>query len=320
MPLAFANLRASAKNNLKQARNPGYVVLLHTGVILLVSMLLTVADYFLNRQISTTGGLSGLGARSVLATIQSLLRLTQAVMLPFWQIGYVYYTVQVVRGQSTGIPDLLEGFRRFFHVLRLKALMAGIAMALIFVSAYLSSFLFLLTPWAMPLMQKMESLAESTMDPNVLLESISAMTAEVMIPILVIFLLCFLTGSILVFFRLRMAELWLMDHPNSGALEALRNSRQMLRGNCKALLRIDLSFWWFYLLEALLTIICYGDVILGVMGIEMTVDAFGSFFLFFGIYLSLQLALYWWKRNEVSVTYAQAYLELLPSELPTETE
>ena len=318
MLLEPSALRTAATGSLERAEKPGRVILIHTGAILLISLLLTAADFLLNRQISTTGGLSGMGMRSILTTIQSMLRLTQAVLLPFWQIGYTYYTLQVAQGKPAGISDLTEGFRRFGPVLRLKMLIAGMAVLLIFASTYVSSMLFMLTPWAAPMMQRMEELMASPMDDQAFLEAIVAMAEDITVPVMVIFSLCFLAGSIFLFFRFRLAELWLMDHPQGGALAALRESRELMRGNQKAMFRIDLNFWWFYLLEVLVTVLCYGDVVLGTMGVEMTTDAFGSYILFYVLYLCAQLALYWWKRNEVAVTYAHAYLTLCPE--PVENE
>ena len=318
MLLEPSALRTAATGSLERTEKPGRVILIHTGAILLISLLLTAADFLLNRQISTTGGLSGMGMRSILTTIQSMLRLTQAVLLPFWQIGYTYYTLKVAQGKPAGISDLTEGFRRFGPVLRLKMLMAGMAVLLIFASTYLSSMLFMLTPWAAPMMQRMEELMASPMDDQAFLEAIVAMAEDITVPVMVIFSLCFLAGSIFLFFRFRLAELWLMDHPQGGALAALRESRELMRGNQKAMFRIDLNFWWFYLLEVLVTVLCYGDVVLGTMGVEMTTDAFGSYSLFYVLYLCAQLALYWWKRNQVAVTYAHAYLTLCPE--PVENE
>ncbi len=314
MLLEPSALRTAATGSLERAEKPGRVILIHTGVVLLISLLLTAADFLLNRQISTTGGLSGMGMRSILTTVQSMLRLTQAVMLPFWQIGYTYYTLKVAQGQKAGLSDLTEGFRRIGPVLRLKMLVGGMAVLLILASTYVSSFLFVLTPWAIPMMQEMEALMATTLDEQALLDSIIAITKNATIPIMIIFGLCFLAGSFFLFCRFRFAELWLMDHPQGGALAALRESRQLMQGNWKAMLRVDFSFWWFYLLELFVTVLCYGDVVLGAMGVEMTTDAFGSYMLFFVLYLCAQLALYWWKRNEVAVTYAHAYVQLCPQE------
>ena len=318
MLLEPSALRSAAGGSLERADRPGRVILIHTGAILLLSLLLTVADYLLNKQISTTGGLSGMGLRSILATVQSMLRLTQAVIIPFWQIGYTCYTLKVAQQQSAGTSDLFEGFRRFGAVLRLKALLAGIVIVLAIASTYASSFLFALTPWAAPMMQKMQTLLATNPDEQMLWDAMVTMAQEMTVPIMIIFSLCFLTGGIFLFFRFRLAELWLMDHPQRGALAALFNSHKLMKGSWKALLRVDLSFWWFYLLELLLTALCFGDVVLGFMGIEMTTDAFGSYILFFGLYLCGQMMLYWWKRNEVAVTYAHAYLALCPEEEPQE--
>lgn len=319
MLLEPSSYRTSAGQSLERADRPGRVVLIHTGAVLLISLLLTLADYLLDQQIGTTGGLSGMGTRSVLTTVQSLLRLVQIIVLPFWQIGYTYYTLRLARHQEAGPADLLQGFRRFGPVLRLKLLTAGMTVLLAIVCAYASSILFMMTPWAAPMMTEMETLMAGNMDEAALVEAITAMTADITVPVMIIFSLCFLAGGVFLFFGFRLAELWLMDHPNDGALAALRSSRYLMRGNWKGMLRIDLSFWWFYLLEFLVSVLCYGDVLLDLLGVEMTMDAFGSYFLFFVLYLCAQLALYWWKRNEVSVTYAHAYVSLCPEKAKEET-
>lgn len=314
-----SSLRARAGANLTQVHNPGRVVLIHTGAMLSLSLLLSVADFLLNQQIGTTGGLSGMGQRSVLTTIQSLLRLAQLVILPFWQIGYTYYTLKAARGQAAGVSDLTEGFRRFGPVLRLKALMLVMGVLLGFVCTQVSSFLFMMTPWAAPMMAKMETLmADGSLTEEALITAILAMREDFMVPILILFGICFLAGFVFLFFRFRLAELWLMDHPEDGALAALRSSTILMQGNCKAMFKIDLHFWWFYLLELLVAALGYGDAILRTVGIQLTADAFGTYIIFFALYIWAQMSLYWWKRNEVCLTYAHAYLELCPD--PVETK
>lgn len=306
-------LRTSAGASLKQTHNPGRVILIHTGAMLLLSLLLTIADYLLNQQISATGGLGGMGLRSILTTVRSVLRLAQFIVLPFWQMGYTYYTLNIARGQKADLPDLLEGFRRWAPILRLKALMLGMAILLAFLCTQATGILFMLTPWADPVMTKMELLmSNGDITEDVLAEAILAMSQEIMVPVLVIFGLCFLAGLLYLFFRFRLAELWLMAHPEGGAFAALRNSSMLMRGNCKAMFKIDLHFWWFYLLELLVTALFFGDTILHSFGIHMTADAFISYIAFFALYMWAQMSLYWWKRNEVAVTYAHAYLSLCP--------
>lgn len=320
MPLEPSSLHNCARRSLEQTHKPGRVILIHTGIVLLVSLLWTVADFLLDQQIGTTGGLSGMGTRSILTTIQSVLRLLQLVILPFWEIGYLYYALQVARGQSPDLPDLLEGFRRFAPILGLKALMLGISVLLAIVCSYASSFIFMMTPWAAPLMQEMEALMATNPDEAALMEFFTSMIAEITVPVMIIFGLCFLAGGLFLFFRFRLAEYWLLAHPDGGALAALRNSKQLMQNRWKDMFRVDLHFWWFYLLELLVTVLCYGDSIMKTFGLEMTADAFSHYLIFFCLYIWAQMSLYWRKRNEVCVTYAHAYLELCPDPVETNEE
>ena len=319
MLLDFHTLHAQAKQSLKRTDRHQNAVLLHTGAILLISLLITVADFFLNQQISATGGLSGMGFRAVLTTVQTLLGLVQAIALPFWSIGYIYYILRVVRHESGEYSDLLQGFRRWLPVLRLKILMFGLAFGLMLICSYLGSYLFMLTPWAKPLFQAMSQL-DGTTDQQLIMDTVLSLSESVMVPAILICAALFCIAGTFVFFRYRLAEHWLMDHPEGGALAALRNSRMAMKGNCIALLKVDLHFWWFYLLEVIIGILCYADQILSYLGIEMTGSAFVIYLLLFGLYLLARLALYYWKRNELAATYAHAYLSLFPAEEPVSEE
>ena len=116
-------LKAAADQSLANAScDPKKLILIHSGALLALTLLLTVVDYLLEKGIGTTGGLSGMGLRSVLETVQTTLYVAQAVVLPFWQIGYVFVTMKLARGEQTGMTGLLEGFRRFGPVLRLQIL------------------------------------------------------------------------------------------------------------------------------------------------------------------------------------------------------
>lgn len=311
--------RAAAKEKLSAAEKPGRVILYHTGVTLLLTLLLTLADHLLDQQIATTGGLSGLGERAILATTQYVFRLLPMVLLPFWQSGYTYYSLQVARGQARGSRDLLEGFRRFGPILRLNLLAYGIIIALSFASSYVGSSLFMLTPWSVPMLEDMEAFmaASPEMTDTEFAEAFLSMVSDSMVPMMIMLGICFLVGGALLFYRLRLAELWLLDHPGTGALSALLNSGKRMKGSCIGMLKLDLSFLWYFLLELLVCVLGMGDTILDAFGISMTTDAFVSYLIFLCLYLWAQLMLYWWKKNEVAVTYANAYLTLCSDESKT---
>lgn len=308
----FHTLRSSAACSLADAQNPKKIIFIHTGIILLVSLLLALINYLLEQQIGNTGGLSGIGARSVLSTVQSVLNLTRTIALPFWQMGYVFYTLKVAQGTDVGTDGLSEGFRRFGPVLRLKLLTAGIFFLVAIASSYISNAIFMLTPWSGPVFEALLPLMSGAMDESATMGIYDSLPMSSVIPMMVIFFICFIVVFLFVFYRYRLAELWLMDHPGKGAFAALRNSRHMMSGSCIALLKVDLHFWWFFLLDALVTAVSLGDLLLKAAGIPLPFSETAAFYIFPVAALLLQLALYVWKKNDVSVTYAHVYVALKP--------
>ena len=234
----FSELRERARRSLDAVQNPKKVILLHTGATMLLSLLLMLVDYLLEQQIGTTGGLSGIGTRSILETARSVLQLVSGIVLPFWQMGYLYYTLKVAQGNDVGYAGLLQGFHRFGAVLRLKLLMAGIVFLVMVASSYLSSSIFMLTPWSEPLLQAIIPMFSGEMDANAMMDIYESIPLSAVAPMMVIFLVSFIALIIPVLYRYRMAELWLLDHPNHGAFASVRNSRRMMRGNCIAVFKI----------------------------------------------------------------------------------
>lgn len=310
-----STLKNAARNSLARADyDPKKLILIFTGSTLLLSALLIVIDYLLEQSISNAVGLGGLGTRAMLTTAQSVLQLAQVVILPFWQMGYLYAALKIARGETAAPDSLLQGFRRFGSALRLQILMGVILFGLIIVCSYAASYLFMLTHWGKGIMAELVPLLEDPAlleNTEALEELLYGMLSNQILPVLLIFGAVFLAILVPVFFRMRFAHYVIMDGEQS-ATAALRTSRRITKGNCKDLLKLDLSFWWFYILDVLLTTLCYGDVLLKQIGVSLPWNPAVSYFLFFGLYLIGQLALYCTCRNQVEVTYAHAYCELNP--------
>ncbi len=310
-----SSLKQAAGVSLSQASyDPKLLILLHTGVILLVNVLLALVDYLLAQQIGTTGGLSGLGMRSFLTTVQSVLQLAQVIFLPFWQIGYLFAVLKISRGEPADPRSLTEGFRHLGPVLRLKLLQGLLYGGIAVICVYAGTFLYLMTPGASSLMRQMLYLMmdSSIMEnPDTLQAALYTAMEGHIVPLLLISLAVFLCGSAPVFYHYRLADMILMDRPSKGALHALRTSRKMMKGNCMAMVKLDLGFWRFYLLEGLALALCYGDFLLAALGVALPGPAAVHYFAFLILSLLAQLWLYWWRKNEISVTYAKAYAALL---------
>ena len=294
-------LKAAADRSLKNAAyDPKKLVLIYTGVTLAVSLLSLVLDYFLDQQISGTGGLSGVGTRTILETVQSLATSLQLLVLPFWQYGWIYTTLQLYRGEQVGPASLLRGFRKFGPVLRLMLLgfavyyaaclvMIIVVMALVFAMA------------AGAVMSSADRIAAGT-DEQIMSQVMNGVWPVVIIA-------CVVICVVMTFFsyRLRLIFFCVMDHPEEGTVAAIKNSWVLTKRNVFALFKLDLSFWWFALLDVLVAAILYLGMILPVLGVELPVSAEMGYFGAFALYAVCQLALYWWRKDYVDVTYAAAY-------------
>jgi uncharacterized membrane protein len=299
-------LKLEAKAALEAtSSSPKKLICIHTGASAALALVLALLDYLLQQQISNTGGLSGVGLRTILETAQAVLSYAELAALLFWQIGYVYIALQIGRGQTVQINSLLEGFRQFGPVLRLRLLTMLLYSGVIFAGVYLGTTVFALTPWAEPLLVAYQTGTETAI--MAAMESLMLPMMAVVIPVLLILLVPY-------YYRLRMADYLLMDHPEMGAMMAIRISRLMMRGNRLHLMKLDMSFWWFYVLELMTVLVGYGDLLLPMFGIRLPWSGTMSYFVFLALFYVSQLALYWWRGNEVRVTYALAYEALLPKE------
>lgn len=315
-------LKNAARESLAQAPgNPKRIILIHTAVSLGIMLLVVVLDFILSNQIENTGGLSGLGTRSVLTTIQSILQIVQMTVLPFWEIGYIYAAMKVAATEPAEPDSLFEGFRKFGPFFRCMLLKVLIVAALSFLCTYVGSQIFMFTPFAAPMLEALAPVMEDT----ALLESAAGEEAlmqamdEAMLMLIIVAVLFFLV-YIPISYRLRLVNYSLFEYPQEGVRVAFRRSFRLMRGNCLNMFRLDLSFWWYYLLQVLINVICYGDLILELAGITLPWSGDVSFFLFYILALAGQFVLYLLARNKVEVTYVHAYHTMSPYHPPKQAE
>jgi hypothetical protein len=99
-----------------------------------------------------------------------------------------------------------------------------------------------------------------------------------------------------------------MDDMPAG--RAMVNSFNITKGSCLQVLKIDLSFWWFYLLQLFSIVLCYADTILPALGVSLPVSGVTAAFLFYILGTLLQGVLLWqWEARRVTV-YGLAYRTL----------
>lgn len=297
-------LRSRAAASLSQSSfHPGKLALIHTAAAAGLSLVLTVFNVILTDMIGDTGGLGGVGLRSVLTTVKSVLGIISMVILPFWELGFIYAALKLSREQQVELGDLLRGFRRFGPVLRLKVAEVVIYMALLMLSCNIGSAVFMMTPFALPMMEAMQALDPATVTVDAMM---AAMQGSIL-PLYAIVALILAVLALPVAYRFRMAQYLIVDDPAIGALAALGTSNRLMRNNRFSLFRLDLSFWWYYGLQLLCAGIAYSDVIAEYLGIALPFSATAALLISFAIYCVAKLVIAWFWQSSVEVTYATAY-------------
>ena len=304
----------TAAQSLANAKgDPRKILLIYLGIITGLSLFVAAASLILSNRIANTGGLGNMGLRSVLSTIKSVLPMAQSLVFLGLEMGYTTMALKIVRGESVSNETLFGGFQRFFPYLRAQILLGLLYLGLGLASIYPSAYIFLSLPMAEGFYEVITPLMESTSALNgtiTLDEATLAAATEAMMPALWIYGVAFLLLFIPTYYRYRMVIYRLIDQPHPGALRAMRESRSLMRRNYFALFRLDLTLWWFYVLQALILALCYCDMLLPMIGITLPWSENVSYFVFLSLSLLLQFVVYYFSMNRVAVTYATAYTTL----------
>lgn len=305
-----AGLHGQAKERLARiGYDPKRLVLIHTAVSLGASLLVTLVGYLLSLKIAQTGGLRDMGLRTVLSTAQSVLELAVMVLLPFWEIGIAYAALHWTAGRSATPSDLMVGFRRWPNILGYQLLRFGLLVALMVGLLYPCTFLFMMTPWGTPLMEAYAPYVESAKTID---DIYAAMTPEMleqmlphMIPLLIFCGVLYAVVLVYASYRLRFADFALLE--GRRGFGAMLRSFRVTRKHFWQIVKVDLYFWWFYLLQVLSVALCYGDGILKLLGVELPIQADLRSFLFYIAGILCQTLLFWQFGAQRITAYALAY-------------
>lgn len=316
---SFKILKRNAAERVAAAENSRKIVLVYAGIVTVLALLVTVVNYVLKLQIAQLGGLSNMGLRSILSTIQSMLPLVQSAVVMCLDLGFVAAMVRISRQQYASEHTLKLGFDRFWVLIRQSLLQGFLYMLVGFAAFWASMPLYLLTPLSNGLV---ELVTPEMTDPNVLMElfqdaAFAQQVMSAMIPMFLIFGLLYTGLFIPLSYSLRMTKYVIIDKPGQGALFAMKESAKMMRGSRGRLFRLDLSLWWWYGLSIASTALCYGDVLLPMAGISLPFSEDVAYFVFYILFLIVQFLACYFLRSRIEVVYAQVYNALKPREKET---
>lgn len=310
-------IHETARQRLDQAQYKHQIILVYGGIFVGLSALVTVVTYILSLQISKTGGLSNMGLRSVLSTINSVLPILQNLVLLCLELGFLNAMIRMARGLYTSPQSLRAGIPRFWAAIRCSLLMSFRYLLAGLAGFYLALMIFGFSPLSNAALEILTPIAEqmTVLDTQIVLDDATMLAlTDAMIPFFAILAVVLLVMLVPLYYRYRLANYILMDKPAYGALRAVTESQLLMRKNRFALFKLDLSLWWYYLLTGLSVAICYGDMIFEFLGIALPFSDTVSYFLSYGLFLAVQFALYYFFGCRVGITYALAYEALKPKE------
>ena len=306
-----------AARRLEESPSHQRIVLIYAALALGMSLFVTVLNHVLGLQIDNFGGLSNLGKKTMLSSVQSMLPMAQSILSMCLDVGYVAAMLRIARGMYASPRTLRLGFDRFWVLLRCAIFKGFMIMGVAIVGMYAGIFIFMLTPLAKPAVELITPLVSqvSLLDSTMMIDD--ATYVQLMRAMIPGFAICGITVLALggpVFYSFRMANYVIIDKPAMGALAALRESKKMMRGNRLKLLKLDVSLWWYYLASAAAVLICYGDVLLPMAGVELPVSEEVSFFGFYLLYMAASFVVLYFLRNRAEVIYGLAYEAVKPEE------
>ena len=310
-------LKALSSQRLENARDEKRIVLIYSALALGIVALTTVVNYLLGLQIDQSGGLGNMGLRTILSTLQTVLPLVQSVVVMCLSVGYVAAMLRIARGQYSSPQTLRLGFDRFWVLLRCIIIQSLIYVAILIAAVYLSTMIYMITPLSRSAMEILMPLMGSTtiLDTGIIIDDATyAQLVASMGPLFLICGLVFCAASAPVMYQYRMANYVIIDHPGTGAMAALRESRKMMKGNCLQLFKLDLGLWYYDAALLVASILCYGDMILPALGMPLPFSEDAAYFIFYALCLVMEFGIYYFLRNRVEVAYALAYDSIKPEE------
>lgn len=310
-------LKVKAANRLETGKEPQKVVLIYAAILAAAALAGNLIGYFLDGRISQSSGLQGMNTRAMLSTANVVVTIVQLLLVECLALGYCAAMLRIARGQYASGSTLKAGLERLGLLVRTRLLEGVILTAMSFALCMVVVNVYMLTPFSNQLILAMLPLAEAGALTTETMLTLWSTAYQALLPVTILYLVVLI--PLLWYFSAvyRLVNYLLIDKPQLGAVGALRESRRMIRGNKLMLLRIDLSFWWYYLLQAATKSLLYLGVILAALGVSLSVSPLVYLVGTLVVYLAADFAVRYFFSNRVAVTYALFYDSLCPKEAET---
>lgn len=288
---------------LRIATTPGNhkkLILIYSAIALGAGLLSQAIDFITGRLMENTGGLSGLGTRAILETLNTLFPLAINLLLPLWMLGLMSATLRLCRQERVDTNNLKDGFPRWGVLLRLSISEGLLLFGVAYLTMQIATILFSVTALSRSAMEFLSpfvndiSLLETAMEDPAFMSDL----LKKMLPMLIVWGVLLLAVMIPLVYSLRLSYYRIVDEDRPGALRAMGESRKMMKGNKWKLFKLDLSYWWYYLLQIVLALLLEIPVLLAASSVSFdvlmllaaVVQALGSLWLQYKFLLKMEVS------------------------------
>lgn len=250
----FELKRASLTRLRRYGKRPYKLAFYSVAIALAVQLLVDAMGYWVATY-QGGEGLDGMGSVTMIQTVHELLSTVVSVLSPLWTLGFTAAIMAFMDWQDPQDTVLLKGLRHWWEFLKLY-LLEGILMFFLMMAVIMPiTYLYALTPWAKDLM--------NIPDPEIVGEvKFVAAAVDAAAPVLILYALAFLVVGMFFAYRLRFTN-YLILNGWIGVWSAMVTSFQMTKGYVWSIIKLDLSFWWYYLLTGVLMGVYVAVVMLG---------------------------------------------------------
>lgn len=246
--------RASLTRLRRYGKRPYKLAFYSVAIALAVQLLVDAMGYWVTTY-QGGEGLDGMGPVTMIQTVHELLSTASSLLTPLWTLGFTAAIMAFMDWQDPQDTVLLKGLRRWWEFLKLY-LLEGILMFFLMIAVSMPiGFLVSLTPWGRE--------PVNLPDPEIVGEvKYIAAAVDAAAPLLILYALAFLVVGMFFAYRLRFTN-YLILNGWIGVWSAMVTSFQMTKGYVWTMIKLDLSFWWYYLLFGVLMGAYVAVVLLG---------------------------------------------------------
>ena len=250
----FELKRASLTRLRRYGKRPYKLAFYSVAIALAVQLLVDAMGYWVATY-QGGEGLDGMGSVTMIQTVHELLSTASSLLTPLWTLGFTAAIMAFMDWQDPQDTVLLKGLRHWWEFLKLY-LLEGILMFFLMMAVIMPiTYLYALTPWAKDLM--------NIPDPEIVGEvKFVAAAVDAATPLMIIYVLALIAVLVPISYRLRFTN-YMILHGWIGVMSAMTTSFALTKGRVWTMVKLDLSFWWYYLATGVLMGVYVAVVLLG---------------------------------------------------------